>query len=72
MVAEKSPGGKSNTFDFVVKERPKQFNKKVGKNVIVPVFLKNIIPISTSKEMYPNICRKTKCKFIVGEIKKMN
>ena len=31
---------------------------------------KNIIPVCTIKEMYPNNYQETRCKFIVGKIKK--
>ena len=42
----------------------------MGKNAIVSVLLKNIIPITTIKEMYPKSYRESRCNFIVGKIKK--
>ena len=70
VVAEKSQGDEMDEFDIEVKHKPKQFNNKLGKNAIVSVLLKNIIPVSTIKEMYPNNYQETRCKFIVGKIKK--
>ena len=65
VVAEKSPGDESDEFDVEVKERPKRFNNKMGKNAIVSVLLKNIIPVSTIKEMYPNNYRETRSGIVI-------
>ena len=42
----------------------------MGKNVIVSIFFKNIIPLSNIEEMYPNDYREKRCKFNIGEVKK--
>jgi len=70
VVCEKSDDEQSDDFDTTVKNKPKRFNKKMGKNAIVSVLLKNIIPGTTIRQMYPNNYREKRSNFIVGEIKK--
>ena len=43
----------------------------MGKNAVVSVYLKNILPINPIKERYPNTYRQERCHFIVGDIKKV-
>ena len=54
---------------YPVKERPKRMNQNMGRNVIVPVKLKNVLLLSPIKDKYPNNYREKRCSFIVGGIK---
>ena len=56
-------------FDWRVQERPKRLNKKMGRNSIVSVILKNILPVNAIKDKYPNNYKQKRCNFIVGGIK---
>lgn len=72
VVASTNPAPELDSeFDCRVLERPNRLNKKMGKNAIVSVKLKNILPINQIKERYPNDYKEKRCHFIVGDIKKM-
>ena len=52
-VAAETRNDEGELFDCRVHEPPKRLNKKMGRNAIVSVLLKNLIPLAAVKKKYP-------------------